>query len=298
MIQHIVGESIFQKTIRAYLKDRKFKNTNPDYLFEQFQTSTDAANLTLPAPFKIIFESWSDNAGYPMVTVTREKHTSTNIILSQKRFFEKQKDFNTTAEYPNMYVPISIATSVDKDFKNLQPTAWLIADNLTIPGIPKGWFLVNKLGTGFYRVKYDLENWKLLTDALYKSDFDKINVLNRAQLINDAIYMAGAQEQSYSIAFNILFYLRKEKDFVPWVTAEKSLTSLNSYLKGHQNYDRFEVFIQNITHGLYSEVRVITDERRHLVRLNRMSVAKLACLAGLKSCLDDLEELVYRVVIY
>lgn len=43
---------------------------------------------------------------------------------------------------------------------------------------------------GLYRVNYDQYNWALLTATLHSPKHTEINVLNRAQLLTDAMDLA------------------------------------------------------------------------------------------------------------
>lgn len=66
-------------------------------------------------------------------------------------------------------------------------------DQITISSLPTGdqWVIFNLRQTGFYRVNYDNDNWNLLIQQL-NSDHQVIHVINRAQIINDAMELARA----------------------------------------------------------------------------------------------------------
>lgn len=294
MFQHVLGLSTFQKALRNYLKDRSHNTTNPDYLFAAFQAAANADNIALPASFKTIFESWSNNAGFPVVSVIRE---ATQIRFSQKRFFLYIADYPTQPE-PQLYIPLSWTTSQNINFVDTKPSHWLKPniDILTIDTAINStdWILVNKQVTGFFRVNYDRTNWKLLNAALKRADFGQINVLNRAQLIDDVVNLAKANQLKYDIVFDLLSYLRHETDFVPWATAANAIPYLSRNLRGHQYFGYFEKFLRNITELAYKEVKVSTSMEPHLMRMHRINVASIACLAGLEECVSDLKALVNR----
>ena len=62
------------------------------------------------------------------------------------------------------------------------------------------WVIFNVQETGYYRVNYDHNNWKLLTNQL-KADHTKIHINNRAQLIDDALNLAQAGRIWYIIIY-------------------------------------------------------------------------------------------------
>jgi len=95
--------------------------------------------------------------------------------------------------------------------------------------------------TAFYRVLYNEENYKLLTDYLNSENHNKIHILNKAQLLDDSLNLARAGVLNYSIALDLTTYLVNETDFIPWVSYFTALKFLNSRLTGTKDYDNFKV---------------------------------------------------------
>ena len=50
-------------------------------------------------------------------------------------------------------------------------------------------------------------------------DHMKIHVINRAQIIDDAINLARSGLLSYEIALGVTSYLNKEVEYIPWAAA-------------------------------------------------------------------------------
>lgn len=296
MFQHVLGVSTFQKALRNYINDRSHTTTNPDYLFVACQAAANADNIALPASFKTIFETWSNNPGFPVVTVER---TSTQIRFHQKRFLIRIADYPPQPE-PKLYIPISWTTSEDINFDDTKPSHWMHPDTeiLTVQADinSNGWILVNKQATGYFRVNYDRNNWNMLSAALEREEFGQINILNRAQLIDDAVNLAKARQLEFDIVFNLLAYLRRETDYVPWAAAANAIPYLSRNLRGHQYFGYFEKFVRNITALAYKEVKVSTVEEQHLLRMHRLNVASIACLAGLEECVSDMVALIDSTV--
>lgn len=73
--------------------------------------------------------------------------------------------------------------------------------------------------SGFYRVNYDDFLWDKIIEALKDKHFEKIDVLNRAQLIDDIYSIAKIGKVGYEKAFQLTDYLKTEKDYYPWVSA-------------------------------------------------------------------------------
>ena len=79
--------------------------------------------------------------------------------------------------------------------------------------------------SGFYRVNYDANNWELLTSQLLE-DLNKINVNNRAQLLDDSFNLASVEHLGYDVFLNLTRYLLQEKEYVPWVAAARIFRNL------------------------------------------------------------------------
>jgi hypothetical protein len=100
--------------------------------------------------------------------------------------------------------------------------------------------------TGFYRVNYDLRNWRLLTEYLMdREHFTQIGVINRAQLLDDALNLARAGLLDYATALDVTRYLANELEYIPWKAALNALGYIDSMLVKTGNFDKFKVCIFN-----------------------------------------------------
>ena len=68
------------------------------------------------------------------------------------------------------------------------------------------------------RVNYDHDNWELLSQQLLK-DHTAINVINRAQIMDDALNLAKSDLLDYETALSVTGYLSKEVEYIPWASA-------------------------------------------------------------------------------
>lgn len=104
------------------------------------------------------------------------------------------------------------------------------------------WVIVNIQETGYYRVNYDPNNWRMLIDYLQDSNkFTNIHTLNRAQLLDDALNLARTGRLNYEMAMNLTKYLTYEKEYVPWQTAFNALSYIDSMFIRTGYYDKFKV---------------------------------------------------------
>lgn len=85
MIQSIVTETVFHKSIKNYLLHRKFDVATPEQLYTEIQDSLDAERPTdgnTITNIKEIFESWHTTPGYPLINVIRD-YTSGIVTITQ-----------------------------------------------------------------------------------------------------------------------------------------------------------------------------------------------------------------------
>lgn len=74
-------------------------------------------------------------------------------------------------------------------------------------------------------MNYDEENWRSLIRQL-KGTPTEINVLNRAQLIDDSFNLARADKLHYSVPLKLSSYLKMEDDVLPWYSVINGYTYL------------------------------------------------------------------------
>lgn len=104
------------------------------------------------------------------------------------------------------------------------------------------WFIINLHQTGYYRVNYDNDNWKMIIQHLQDNEtYQQITASNRAQLIDDSMNLARAGYINYSIPLDVTTYLKHETDYVPWKAALNSFSFIDSMLIRTANYELFRV---------------------------------------------------------
>lgn len=112
---------------------------------------------------------------------------------------------------------------------------------LKIDNLPKErWAIVNIQETGFYRVNYDYENWKLIFNQLI-TNHTEIHALNRAQILDDAMNLARSGLLTYNMALSLTTYLKNERHYLPWKAGFNSLAYINSMLIRTGDYHYFKV---------------------------------------------------------
>ncbi|KAH8382722.1 hypothetical protein KR009_004926 [Drosophila setifemur] len=266
MMHLFLGEEAFRCGLNSYLQKYKYRNAEQDNLWESLSEAAHQYGV-LPKSYdiKTIMDSWTLQTGYPVITVTRD-YSSKTADVTQARFFLNSQ-LPSAKRKGCWWVPLSYTSQGELDFDNTAPKDWLecgkICGNLpkTIQDFPGDdqWVIFNTQLSTPYKVNYDAQNWKLLIETLTNGDFKHIHVMNRAQLIDDMMYLAWTGEQDYEVAFQLILYLRRERDFLPWKTAFDNLILLVRIMRQTPNIDLFRRFLRKLITPIYEHLQGIND---------------------------------------
>lgn len=251
MLHSILDKEAFFESVHDYLKKHEYGNAEQDDLWAAFTAKAHQYNrINKDYDMKTIMDSWTLQTGFPLVKVTRDYETGT-IEISQHRFLEnKTLSEQQTGKEQCWWVPLSYTTASKMDFETTTTKDWLECDEsgksktLRLENLAdkNEWILFNIQLSGVYRVMYDTANWNLLNQTLNSKDFTSIHVMNRAQLIDDVIWLAWSGYHEYDITFDLLDYMIQEREYLPWRAALEGLSSVNRLLKPFDaNYELFKV---------------------------------------------------------
>ncbi|EFN65132.1 Aminopeptidase N, partial [Camponotus floridanus] len=80
--------------------------------------------------------------------------------------------------------------------------------------------------TGYYRVNYDITNWRKIAQYLNSKKYNNIHVINRAQIINDAFHFVIEKKLEFCVFWEIASYLGQERDYIAWYPMLKAFEFL------------------------------------------------------------------------
>ncbi|CAG5101658.1 Similar to APN1: Aminopeptidase N (Plutella xylostella) [Cotesia congregata] len=240
MIEHAAGKEFFSNSLKTYLQNRTAVYTTNFFTVLMTEMSGDRKDF-----LENIFTSWINNIGYPIVTITRD-YGNNSAIITQSRFLRNSNKISIIRHW----IALNNATQENADFDDTTVTMWFdpkIESLEIVTPPPDQWVICNKQQFGYYRVNYDEKNWKLITDYLKSGNYQKIHVLNRAQLIDDAFVFAEFGYLNFNVAFDLARYLKIETEYVPWATFWEKMFRLYQYssISGSQYYEPFKVSIKS-----------------------------------------------------
>ncbi|XP_066252705.1 aminopeptidase Ey [Euwallacea similis] len=280
MMREFLGDEIFHSGLHKYLKNRMFKNAEQDDLW---QTLTDQASRTEVLPknttVKEIMDTWTLQTGFPVVTA-KQSQIKDHLVISQERYVLNS---NEVEDQTLWWIPISVFDSTSKKTQTwLKKEKQIVLSNSI--SSQSSWYLLNFHQTGYYRVNYNVDNWKALIKQLLESHH-AINSKNRAQMIDDAMNLAYAGYLDYGIAFNVTRYLRNERQFGPWKTALNNFQFLYNMFIRTGHFDKFKVYLISLLKDFYKELTFKESSNDDPTQvLNRMEIVDYACKLGLKHC--------------
>lgn len=226
MMQVALGVPTWTKGLRNYLTANQYQSASSDDLYTGLQLAVNEDVLTNPPNVATIMRSWENQAGYPVITVSRNGN---QLTLTQDRFFYTEDTSSSL-----WWVPINYVVGSNPDFSDTKPDLWMAGEKTVSissvtapkPWTNNDWIVVNIQESSYYRVNYDDNLWNLLIEQLNGNSFNQIHLLNRAQLVDDSLNLARAGKISYDVPFGILEYLSKESDYIPWASVGSVLDKI------------------------------------------------------------------------
>ncbi|XP_029178487.1 aminopeptidase N-like, partial [Nylanderia fulva] len=148
--------------------------------------------------------------------------------------------------------------------------------------------------TGFYRVNYDGENWKLIARYLNSEQYTNIHVLNRAQIIDDSFHLMIQGKLNFSTFWELSSYLWQENDYVAWYPMFKALEYMSNIIpflnSGLYPSEVFKTILGKIK-NLFERVEnhIIDDMASSKYDIDKylmQEIAKWSCIMNNTSCIE------------
>lgn len=265
-----------------------------DDLFDSLDTAAKEDKV-LPdgVTVKVLFGSWSNQKGFPVLKVTRNENGT--VSLAQEKY-----DAVPDPEKPDSstwWIPYNFATASNATFDVTTPSGWLEQGQKELliqstEGVStwtnEEWLLFNRQQTGYYRVLYDDKNYKLLNKELNDGELDKIHPINRAQILDDLQDFVSSNRVPANNLCDTMAYLKKETSYAPWVAAKKAINDWNQNLQNSEKLKNFKKFVGDLVEPYYKQLS-LTEQKEEVIldKLARNMAVNLACEFGVEKCLDD-----------
>ncbi|OXB83549.1 UNVERIFIED_CONTAM: hypothetical protein H355_011368 [Colinus virginianus] len=193
MLANFMGHSVFQMGLQDYLTIHKYGNAARNDLWNTLSKALKRVGKSVN--IQEVMDQWTLQMGYPVITILGNETTDSVIVISQERFVydsdTKTKDFGPGDNSYLWQIPLTIAVGNTSHISS-EAIIWVSnkSEHHRIPALEEAsWLLGNINQTGYFRVNYDIRNWRLLINQLTRNH-EVISVSDRAGLIDDAFNLA------------------------------------------------------------------------------------------------------------
>lgn len=282
MIKHAMGEQKFKTALQKYLKANEYGTSTPTKLFKAFTDEWKPQEVV----FLNLLNDWTTQVGYPVVTLKLGEDKKT-LKITQNRFLLR-KESEKAEIYWN--IPFTYTTNDKPDFTKTEPELYLPKNKNEYKYIlakPTEWIIGNIQQTGYYRVNYEEDMWHKIHHALEEKDFSGIHEINRAQIVDDLLNFGQAGLLDYKLVLNILEYLKKEDNYLPWYSAFNGLSTL-AIRMGAENNNVFRRYVDSLLSNVYKKLgfeKNVGESR--LDTYNREKVVAWACKYDNDDCINQ-----------
>uniref|UniRef100_A0A674CUU0 Aminopeptidase n=1 Tax=Salmo trutta TaxID=8032 RepID=A0A674CUU0_SALTR len=277
MLANVMGQQVFQRGL------------NVSHLSAMQKEGKDI-NI------KEVMDCWTLQMGYPVVTISKNYSLDHSVTITQEHFVydrdAKIRDpdlFNRSLQWQ---IPLTLAVG-NSTYKSSEVILWISNKTEThkVGRMDEDmWLLGNINQTGYFRVNYDLHNWRLLIGQLMTNP-EIISVGNRAGLIDDVFNLARAGYLPQNVPLQIICYLPQEREFLPWHAASRSLYQLDKLLDRTEDYSLFSDYVLKQVASKYHKIGwplALTEgsiiQASYQTEELQREVIMLACSFGNKHC--------------
>ncbi|KAL0114672.1 hypothetical protein PUN28_011754 [Cardiocondyla obscurior] len=279
MLHGVINDTTFRNGYRKFITRWNYSTANVDDFWEAMAEET--VGLPIEITLSDAMNSWISHHGYPIVSVMR-KYKEGTATIRQQRFTYDQSPSDT---HPTWYIPLDYINNKTSSDWSSPTRMWLHSKEEMIVqnvGGHDSWVVFNVNKAGYYRVHYDEENWRLLTQA-FEENHEAFPVETRASLIDDALGLAAVGLTKYATAFDFIKYMQmKERHYAPWGALTRHLLKLNGLLYETSGFSDFQEFTLRFTSSLYSDVGWKVDEGSRLT----LAALTIACAFENAECLE------------
>jgi aminopeptidase N len=258
MLESFLGEDVFRDGIRRYIAAHKYSNTTTADLWNALSDSSNKSVGEIAA-------GWTEQPGFPVVTVKRE--ADGKVRLTQERF---------TVNFKNA-TPLLWQIPLTYSVVGETPATLLMTDKTAaLENIPADRALkLNLNGAGNYRVEYDDRSWELLLKAL-----PKLGVEDRVNLMSDAWALVQAGRAPVSLYFGLVEKLAASTDLAEREQIINVLDFVNGLLVGSSERERFQRYARSLLRPTFAtlEWEPKPDEPPNAGRLRASMIGALGGL--------------------
>lgn len=296
MLNGILGDRTFRAVLQDYLRLYRYANAEQDDLWRVMTKKAHLyQSLPLSMDIKTIMDTWTLQAGYPVLLVTRDANVEGTVQFTQHPFRLPHANATGTVAKsgPHWYVPITFATSGHRTH-DTRPQHWLLPEpdaRVTLHNLTTGsydWLYANVQRLGYYRVNYDHNSWLALS-----INYVHLPAVTRGAMLDDALALAQAELLTYDVPLTLLRKLAiiSNEDrvwgAVPLASAESGLRYVTDMISREPANDSWRTLLRYVLKPMFEQIGFMDVESDTLVeKAHRVRVVSSACEMGLERCVN------------
>jgi puromycin-sensitive aminopeptidase len=276
MICAVLGKKAFQRGLAAYMAKHKYGNTETYDLWDAWEQASGM-------PVRELTKSWTEQMGFPMLTVTKESWESNQVVLEvhQQWFLSDGSELSDEEARKKWTIPIITCTAdgTQIDMTLMREKTGTITIPLTSSD---GWVKLNANQEVPMRVCNTPEMLRRLEDGIRSKS---MRPSDRAAILADTYAFVKAGKTAPEILVKLLKSYDKEDSYIVWQGLAGVLQGLDIIIAEDPSMKaNFSKLARNIVLGLLSHVGwEPTESDEHLTVLLR---SVLISLLG-SFCYDD-----------
>ncbi|EFN87053.1 Aminopeptidase N [Harpegnathos saltator] len=288
MLFNAFDDEVYKSALRDYLKQHQGGTARPADLWKSFEPYASITVDIKDLNIKEVMDTWTDQPGYPVVHAHLNDY---KLTLSQERFILSNKTRQSRPNTEFYWIPIHIDTSLKYDnYISMKRKTWLGPEPKELYVNPTNeWVVVNYKQTGFYRVNYDEYLWQQLIDYLQSNRYGTIDVVNRAQILDDLYYLARAGYVNDEFWWKASKYLVQETEHLPWKAFLNSLSYVYERFEGQSCEEHLKEYVLRLMSKTYNLVQGFQDSSKDRLvdRLHKEMILQWACKLGNPNCIEE-----------
>jgi len=263
MLNNWLGAEPFRKGLAAYLKKHQYSNALTEDLWA-------ALEETSGQPVGKVMSTWTDQMGYPMLTVDlQESADSVSLSFSQQKFCANGAERRDV----KWLVPVTVITQ-----SNSEPQTFLLEEEkgeVVLQGAKPGdWVKVNPNQIGLFRVKYSSTLLQRLLPAIKNQALD---AADRLGIQDDLFALAKAGYCSTPDLLTLMGSFVNERNYVVLESINTNLSELASLFNHLPCFSQFKALRRKIFSRILAEVGwdKLEDENHTQSLLRNMLIGTL-----------------------
>lgn len=272
MLASFVGDEVFRGGLTRYLKKHAYDNARTEDLWDSLAAVAKEKGVDLDVAE--IMNSWTLQMGYPVVNVALD---GDKLVVSQERFLITSDDAKNYPQY-KWDVDVIVRQGDKVSAKWLRQAD----ESISFDHTANAWAKVNADETGFLRVNYSPELWKLLQQAIANKDAH-LSMDDRTGLLDDAFALSDAGRLPVNQALELTQYLKDETAYTVWAVGAKRLSQLAGLMRSREGAAKLAAYGKSIVQPQYARMGWDVDGS-HTEILLRATLIRLACRFDVDDC--------------